>query len=151
MKYLREFVIGSSYFVVVLFYHAVYISIQKKKESDPSYFDTLPEKEVPFLWNKIWPGSYEYFTFFRYTITAPIYFGFWNVLSLIIAELFGLSLRMRFITIGILSSLYMMRFQRVYNIYDFKTESEFRQYNFRIFIRYMLTWNIIVYNLEKYI
>ena len=32
MKYLREFVIGSSYFVVVLFYHAVYISIQKKKE-----------------------------------------------------------------------------------------------------------------------
>ena len=151
MKYLREFVIGSSYFVVVLFYHAVYISIQKKKESDPSYFDTLPEKEVPFLWNKIWPGSYEYFTYFRYTITAPIYFGLWNVLSLIIAEHFGLSLRMRFITIGILSSLYMMRFQRAYNIYDFKTESEFRQYNFRIFIRYMLTWNIIVYNLEKYI
>ena len=69
MKYLREFIIGSSYLVVVLFYRSVYSSIQKKRISDPSYFDTLPEKKVPFLWNKIWPGNYEYYSYFRYTNT----------------------------------------------------------------------------------
>ena len=151
MKYLREFIIGSSYLVVVLFYRSVYSSIQKKRISDPSYFDTLPEKKVPFLWNKIWPGNYEYYSYFRYTITAPIYFGIWNVILFIIANHFGLSLRMRFITISILSSLFMMTFQTIYNLYDFKTESEFKRYYFHIFIKYMLIWNIIVYNLEKYI
>ena len=31
MKYLREFIIGSSFPVVVLFYRSVYMNIQKKK------------------------------------------------------------------------------------------------------------------------
>ena len=151
MKYLREFVIGSSYLVVVLFYRSVYSSIQKKKLSDPEYFDTLYEKEIPFLWNKIWPGDYEYYSYFRYTITAPIYFGLWNILSLLIAEHFDLSLRMRFIVISIISSIFMMRFQTIYNIYDFETNEEFTNYYIHIFIKYMLIWNIIIYNLEKYI
>jgi len=151
MKYLREFVIGSSYLVVVLFYRSVYNAIQKKKMTDPDYFDTLPDKNVPFLWNQIWTDDYEYYSYFRYTITAPIYFGIWNVLSLLIANHFNLSFRMRFVVISIISSLFMMSFQTIYNIYDFKNNEDFRKYYIHIFIKYMLIWNIIIYNLEKYI
>lgn len=151
MKYLREFIIGSSFPVVVLFYRSVYMNIQKKKLTNPDYFDTLSDKEIPFLWNKIWPGGYEYFSYFRYTITAPIYFGLWNILSLVIAKHFNLSFRMRFITISILSSIFMMIFQTIYNIYEFKTKREFNKYYLHIFIKYMLIWNLIIYNLEKYI
>ena len=151
MKYLREFIIGSSFPVVVFFYRSVYNSIQKKKITDPDYIDTIHEKHVPFLWNQIWPENYEYYTYFRYTITAPIYFGIWNILSLIIADKFKLSFRMRFVIISIISSIFMMLFQTKYNIYDFKEKKEFYQYYLNIFIKYMLIWNIIVYNLEKYI
>ena len=55
MKYLREFIIGSSFTFVVLFYRYFYMNIQKKKLTNPDYFDTLSDKEIPFLWNKIWP------------------------------------------------------------------------------------------------
>tara|TARA_Y100001970_G_scaffold281073_1_gene391108 strand:+ start:874 stop:1329 length:456 start_codon:yes stop_codon:yes gene_type:complete len=151
MKYLREFIIGSSFPVVVLFYRSVYSNIQKKRITDPGYFETLPDKDIPFLWDKIWPSNYEYYSYFRYTITAPIYFGLWNILSLIIANHFGLSLRMRFIVIGILSSLFMMIFQTIYNIYNFKTKDEFEKYYLHIFIKYMFVWNIVIYALEIYI
>ena len=151
MNYLREFIIGSSFPVVVLFYRSVYQNIQKKKIEDPEYFDILPDKEIPFLWNKIWPGDYEYYSYFRYTITAPIYFGLWNILSLIIAEKFKLSIRMRYVTISIISSLFMMTFQTIYNIYDFKTRDQFIRYYISIFIKYMLVWNIIIYNIDRYI
>ena len=151
MKYLKQFIIGSSFPVVVLFYRSVYKSIQEKRKIDPDYFETLHEKQVPFLWNQIWPENYEYYSYFRYTITAPIYFGLWNILSLIIAEKFKLSIRMRFIIISIISSIFMMLFQTKYNIYDFKEKKEFYKYYAAIFINYMIIWNIIVYNLEKYI
>ena len=151
MKYLREFIIGSSFPVVVLFYRSVYMIIQKKKLENPDYFNTLPDKEIPFLWNKLWPGNYEYYSYFRYTITAPIYFGLWNILSLIISHNFNLSFRMRFITISILSSIFMMVFQTIYNIYGFETKQEFYKYYLHIFVKYMLVWNLIIYNLEKYI
>ena len=150
-KYLKSFIIGSSFPVVVLFYRAVYISIQNKKITDPHYFNTLSDKQVPFLWDKLWPENYEYYSYFRYTITAPIYFGLWNILSLIIAEKYKLSFRIRFIIIGIISSIFMILFQTKYNIYNFKRQFEFYRYYIHIFIKYMLIWNIIVYNLEKYI
>ena len=61
MKYLKQFVIGSSYLIFLPFFLLVK--------------NSLPEK------------TYSYYT---YTITAPVYFGVWNVLSLVLAEYFGL-------------------------------------------------------------
>ena len=151
MKYLKQFIIGSSFPVVVLFYNSVYQNIEKKKVNDPEYFKSLSEKEIPFFWKEIWPKKYNYYSYFRYTITAPIYFGMWNVISLIIANYFGLTMRIQYIVIGIISSLFMMIFHYIYNIYDFKTNVDFSQYYIRLFIKYMLIWNIIIYNIEKHI
>ena len=68
MKYLREFVIGSSWLVFV---QSLYMAIYNR-----------PEKN--------W--SYE-----KYSLIAPVWFGIWNVISLMFAEYFGLNIRMRFI------------------------------------------------------
>ena len=62
MKYLKEFIIGSSYPVVVLFYYMVH-NYQSNKNYD----------------------------YYEYTLIAPIWFGLWNIISLLISEKYKLS------------------------------------------------------------
>ena len=57
MKYLKQFVIGSSYLVFAPFFYAVENNQPKK--------------------------TYDYY---NYTLIAPIWFGVWNVLSLILSD-----------------------------------------------------------------
>ena len=157
MKYLKQFIIGSSIPVVVGFFIAVYNVSQKIKKSDPEYYKSLSEKEIPnftmppFFWKLIWPKEYNYHSYFRYTITAPIFFGLWNIISLIIAEYFGLTMRNRFIIISIISSISMMIFQYIYNIYNYKTREQYIILFINYFIAHMLVWNVVIYNLEKHI
>ena len=107
MKYLKEFIIGASFPVVVLFYILVYDMIQEIKNNDPIYYKSVSEKETPFLWDIIWPKKYKFYTYFRYTLQVPLFFGILNIISLIIAEHFGLTLRNRFVVIGVISWLFI--------------------------------------------
>ena len=118
MKYLRDFIIGSSILVIFPFYYGTYYN----KWRTYSYYD--------------------------YTIVAPLWFGFLNILSLIIAEKFNLSKRLRFLTISIISLLSIYFIAQFY--YD-KTQKEWYDYYLNQFIRYMITWNIIIFYLDKYI
>ena len=120
MKYLREFVIGSSWLVVVQsLYNAAYNRPQKN-----------------------W--SYE-----KYSMIAPVWFGLWNVMSLIIATQFNLSLRMRFIVVSMLSYCTIIIIAKVFNTYNF-TNKEWNEYYIYMLIKYIITWNIIVYYIEKF-
>ena len=150
MKYLREFIIGASFPVAVLFYIMVYDMIQEIKKYDPIYYKSVSEKETPFLWDIIWPKKYKFYTYFRYTLQVPLFFGILNIISLIIAEHFGLTLRNRFVVIGVISWLFMMVRQTINNIYNFKTIGRFIRYYIVMFILYMFIWNIVIYNLEKH-
>jgi multisubunit Na+/H+ antiporter MnhB subunit len=89
--------------------------------------------------------NYDYFS---YTLAAPLWFALWNVISLIISEKYNLSKRYRFFIVSILSllSVYIIA-QYFYN----KTEEEWKFYYLQQFIKYMFVWNIIIYNLDKYI
>ena len=118
MKYLKEFIIGSSIIVVLPFYYSTYHSSQK---------------------------TYSYYS---YTLLAPLWFGLFNVISLIIAEQFNLSKRLRFFTISIISLLSIYFIAHFY--YD-KTRKQWLFYYFQQFIAYMITWNIIIFYLDKYI
>ena len=119
MKYLKEFIIGSSIIVVLPFYYIVYHSKSKR--------------------------TYNYYI---YTLAAPLWFGLWNIISLIIAEKFKLTKRLRFLTISIISLLTVYLISNYY--YD-KTTKEWYDYYFQQFIRYMITWNIFIFYLDKYI
>ena len=121
MKYLKQFIIGSSYLVFLPFFYAVQKSLSKKN-----------------------------YTYFEYTLSAPIGLGLWNVLSLIIAERFNLSMKMRFLVISIISYLSTILYTTYIKAYDFDKD-EWKKYYFYVFIMYLIVWNLIVYNIEKYI
>ena len=98
MKYLKQFVIGSSYLVFLPFFYAVKNSQSKK--------------------------TYNYY---EYTLIAPICFGLWNVLSLILAEYFKLTFRQRFMLIAAISSISVMTVATYFKTYNFKTTCEIVQ------------------------
>ena len=120
MKYLKAFVIGSSYFVFLPFFYTVNNNQNKKN-----------------------------YSYYEYTLVAPIWLGLWNVISLIVAEYFGLSSRQRFLTISIISALCIMAIAFYFNSYNF-TSTEWIKYFFYIFIKYLLVWNIVIFYLDKY-
>ena len=121
MTYLKEFILGSSYFVFLPFFYAVQNSQSKKN-----------------------------YSYYHYTLAAPIWFGVWNIISLIIAEYFGLSKRLRFLIVSIVSSLSIMSISFYFKTYNF-TSLEWRKYFLNIFIKYLLVWNVVIFYLDKYI
>ena len=121
MKYLKQFVIGSSFLVFSPFYYAVQNNQPKK--------------------------TYDYYT---YSLIAPVWFGIWNIISLILAQQFNLTMRERFVLISIISSLSIMSLATYLQSYNF-TKEEWKKYYLYIFIKYMIVWNIVIYNIEKYL
>ena len=121
MKYLKEFVIGTSIAVVLPFYYMDY--------------NHQPKKQY---------GYYEY------SLVAPLWFGLWNIISLLIADHFNLSKRMRYLVVTLLSLSLVIFISKYFKKYD-KTDEEWTNYYLKQFIKYMLVWNIVIYNLDKYI
>lgn len=120
MSYLKEFIIGSSYLVFLPFFYAVKNSVNKN------------------------------YSYYYYTMAAPFGFGLWNIISLLIAEHFGLSKRQRFLVISIISSLTIMTISFYSKSYNF-TREEWKTYFLNISVRYLIIWNIVIYYLDKYI
>jgi len=119
--YLKEFVIGSSYPVSLLFFLVV------MNISDKNY-------------------SYE-----SYTLIAPVYLGLMNVLSAYLQNKFDLTLRERFYLIGIISPVIIVLFAYFYKAYPFTTTKQWLTYAIRLIIKHFLIFNLIVYNLEVFI
>ena len=87
MKYLKQFVIGSSYLATVPFFYTA---------------------------GKIEDKAYSYH---KYTLIAPIWLGLWNVISFIIASHFGMSLRNRYLIFSLITyslSLIIVKYMNGY-------------------------------------
>lgn len=122
MKYIREFVIGSSIVVLIPLYYSVYNNRPKKK-----------------------------YSYYHYSLIAPFWFGIWNILSLLMAMNYGLSNKERYFFISILSFITLFILQNtLLNGYDYN-KGEWNNYYINIFVKYLLVWNIVIYNLDKYI
>ena len=126
MKYLKEFVIGSS---VILFIPAFY----KFNRITPS----VTNINNPYI---------------KYTIFFPIVTGLANALSLIIKEYFGLSNHIRFLLLTIITWFATTSLVKYYKLYNFTDNNKrMNEYYIKLFITYFVFWNIVIYNLEKYI
>ena len=119
MKYLKQFVVGSSFLVFFQFYYSAKNHQPKK--------------------------TYDYY---RYTLVAPIWFGLWNIISLIIAEKYKLNFEKRFLLISFISALSIMIISTKLRSYNF-TRNEWYKYYVYILIKYLFTWNVIIKNIEK--
>ena len=117
MKYLKQFLCGANILTVLPFYLAVNYSKDKT------------------------------YSYFNYTLIAPLWFGIWNVLSFIIAQKYNLSNNQRFIGVSILTSITVMCISTYYKTYE-HTQKEWLIYYVGIFIKYMLIWNLIIRTLE---
>ena len=121
MKYLKEFIIGSSIMVVLPFYYGAYYNTDKT------------------------------YSYYLYTLAAPIWFGLWNIISLIIADKLKLSKRLRFLTISIISVISIIILQQTILFPYNYSKKEWYEYYIYIFLKYMIIWNIIIFYLDKYI
>ena len=121
MKYLREFVIGSSYCVFILHFIEVYHNKNKN------------------------------YTYGAYTFLAPIWLGVWNVISLMIAEKYGLNRRERYLLVSLIAVFSIINIVFCFNTYKFIDTKSSRRYIFGIILKYLFIWNVIVYYLDKYV
>lgn len=119
MSALKSFVIGSSFPVFILFFLAV-----RNISNDTKNY------------------SYD-----DYTIVAPIYLGTMNVISLYLSNYLNLSLRERYLLIGIISPIIVIVFGRLINSYNY-TNEEWLKYSIRLIIKHFTIYNVIMYNLE---
>ena len=115
--YLKSFIIGSSWPVIILF--LIVVARLKNK-------------------------NYRYDT---YSMIAPVYLGLMNMLSLYLARRYNLSLRMRYVVIGLISPLIVIAIGMSLGSYNF-TCREWQLYSMRLIVKHFLIFNVIVYLLE---
>ena len=86
MKYLKQFVIGSSYLAFI----PLVMLLDKYEDHEMVNYD-----------------------FNKYVLLAPLWWGIWNVISLIMAEHLNLNTNMRFLLISLITSICSPFFPRI--------------------------------------
>ena len=121
-EYLRAFVIGSSFLIFAPFFFFVSRFNPKKIN-----FDYIP-----------------------YTFFAPIGLGLMNVFSLIIANAFHFSTRMRYLVIGLLAPTFVMFLILFLKAYNY-TKAEWFNHIWKLYLFYFFIANVNMYLLNKYV
>lgn len=121
-NYLQSFIIGSSFPVLLFFFTAV---------------------------ARI-PSSLKNYTYEDYTLLAPLYLGMMNMLATYLGETYNLSLRERYVLIGIISPLIVIAIAYYLHSYNFTTR-EWIQYSLILIAMHFVIFNVIVYPIEKYL
>ena len=125
MKYLKEFIIGSSAIITIPWFISVNYSIKMNHANYPYY---------------------------NFTMYSPIRLGLWNVGSAIIADYFGISQEIRFLLVTFFHWIATIVSVYYYDLYTFiDNKKMMNKYFIQLLIAYFVHWNFIVYNLEKYI
>ena len=124
--YLKSFIIGSSGLVV--FQHFALYALKQK--------------------------SYYTINYPSYSMIAPFYYGFMNVLSVWIASIFNLNLSTRLFVISIISIIFIILFNYTYSRKKYKPYSEYNhtqwlQYAIQNGFRHFMAFNVVIYYLEK--
>jgi hypothetical protein len=120
MKYLRAFVIASSFLVFLPHFIAV---------------AGLDETKINY-------------TYKQYTFIAPLYYGVMNMISLYLALQFNLSNRQRYLLIGTISPLIVVLSAYLFKTYQYDN-IEWISYGIRLFIKHFLIWNLVIYHLNN--
>ena len=119
-KYLREFVVGSSYLVFIFpFYNVSKLSPHEKN-----------------------------YTYQNYTFIAPLYIGLMNALSLYLATLFSLSMIERYYLISLISATIVCIFSTYRKAYNY-SRHQWILYYIRIFALHFILYSVIIYSIEK--
>jgi hypothetical protein len=121
-EYLRSFVIGSSFLVFIPYFYIVY-NFKKK------YFN---------------------FDYETYTFIAPPVLGLINIISLFIAKQFNISNRLRYFLTSIIAPTIVLMFVMYFKVYNY-SKQDWISHSIKLYLLYIFVFNIIVFNVDKYI
>jgi hypothetical protein len=119
MNLLRHFIIGGSFPVISTFYYGVY-HMQPKKN----------------------------YSYFNYTLIAPLYFGLFNILIHYFGNKYQWSLKKRYLIFTFISYLTTISYATKFKSYNF-SQREWYKYYIYLIIKYLIIWNFVVINIEK--
>lgn len=120
-KYIKSFLIGTSIVTVTPFYLSVMMNKSKN------------------------------YTFEQYVFLAPFYFGLMNTISLYFGNKYNLTLRERLFYISLISPFIVLAFVNLTNAYNYPSINDWLVYFSRIFLFHFITYNVVIYTLEKII
>jgi hypothetical protein len=106
---------------------------------------------IPFLIVINFQNENHNYSFTSYALLAPAYFGAMNVLSLFIQKYFNLSLWNRFIIISILSSIIVISYVFLFNIYPLNSYREKLSYIIFNISLHLFIYISIIYNITNYL
>ena len=124
MKYLLEFIIGSNPIIFIPFFIFVYNKIKQDK------------LEI---------------SYFLYSLSMPIIYGFWNVLGKYLQDLFKYSNNMRFFVISQISFFSLMILLLNTDVYNYHTFERWSQHFIGVYIFYLFTFFVTINVIEKII
>lgn len=119
MNYFLHFIIGTSIFVY--FHHLISVIL-------------IPNKSLNYSFN-------------TYVFLAPIYFGFMNMFSIYLQNLFNLSTTQRFLLISVISATVVPISAYCLKAYNY-TKKEWRKYIIKIVLLHLLDFNVILRSIE---
>jgi ATP/ADP translocase len=85
-----------------------------------------------------------------YTFLAPVALGLMNVISLFLAKQLNLSRENRFLLISILAPTGVLAVIILFKMYNY-TREKLAIHIVSLYIFYFVIWNLVVYNLDKYV
>lgn len=115
--YLKSFVIASSWLATFPFFYA-----------------------VGHLENKN-------YTYFDYSLIAPVWLGFWSMVSLWLARRMGWSSRVRFLVLSVITYFLSLGLVWWFDAYQYDQEG-WNKYYLRLALRHFFLWNLVIYYIE---
>ncbi|MDD9940228.1 MAG: hypothetical protein OXU20_04100 [Myxococcales bacterium] len=112
--YLEQFVLGSCAFAALPWFYAIHHEPKRR------------------------------YSYYAATMFVPVTMGLWNVLSLFLSEHFGLSLRMRFVTITAINYVVNLLNVGTRGLYVFSLRG-WVGYAGRSLLLYAVHWNVVVH------
>lgn len=148
MEYLRDFLIGASF---LIWFPILHISLNMTNiiNNIPHTWFKSPEKIGMKYFRGIQNFENTEIIYFIWLILMSIWFGLWNIISLIIAKKYKLSKPTRFFVIAIISSQIQVLLAYYFQVYEL-TSKEWIRYSLSRALAYLFMWMIVFYNLDKY-
>lgn len=96
-----------------------------------------------------YPDHIKRYSYKKYSILAPLYFGCMNVIATLIGQLFNLTLRQRLLIISIISPLIVGIVITYYDLYKFDDNQKWYSQYLMMTLSHIWTYHLIIYGLES--
>ncbi len=133
-KYLRAFIVGSSFVAILPFFLIVNSANLKISEYIHLFKILAPHKR--------------HYSFEQYVFIAPLFLGFTNMLSLYISTKYNILESNRYLWCSLLVPTFVILFSFIGKFYSFN-QTEWINYTLIIYSGHFIFWNYIVPYLEN--